>query len=80
MSQIELAPPVAPDWIDRLSEADVAEDLGLAASMSVTEIKARRRSFARLNHPDRVAEAFREAATVRMTIANRLIEQALRRA
>jgi len=74
----EPEPPAVPDWLERLSEADIAEDLGLADGMSKSEIKARRRSFARVNHPDGVAEDFREAATVRMTIANRLIEQALR--
>lgn len=75
----EPEPLPEPDWLDRLSEADVAADLGLAEGMSMAEIKSRRRSFARLNHPDGVNEAFRDAATVRMTIANRLIEQALRR-
>ena len=76
----EPEPPAVPAWLERLSEAEIAEDLGLTDGMSLSEIKARRRSFARLNHPDGVAEAFREAATIRMTIANRLIEQALRRA
>lgn len=76
----EPKPPAAPAWLERLSEPEVAEDLGLADGMSLSEIKARRRRFARLNHPDSVAEAFREAATIRMTTANRLIEQALRRA
>lgn len=75
----EPEPPTAPEWLERLSETEIAEDLGLVDGMSVSEIRSRRRSFARLNHPDGVAEAFREAATIRMTMANRLIEQALRR-
>lgn len=72
--------PKAPDWIDRLSDDHVAVDLGLAAGMSPAEIRARRRAFARSNHPDRVHEDFRAAATIRMTIANRLAEAALRAA
>ena len=73
----EFAPPTVPDWLERLSESEVAEDLGLVAGMSASEIRSLRRSFARLNHPDGVAECFRAAATIRMTTANRLIEQAL---
>jgi hypothetical protein len=75
------APPShqLPEWLDRLSERDVADDLGLASSMTKSEIREKRRAFARGNHPDRVAEEFRAAATIRMTIANRLVESALRR-
>lgn len=72
--------PEPPAWLDRLSESDVGADLGLAAGMSGPEIRERRRLFARANHPDGVAEEFREAATIRMTIANRLADAALRRA
>ena len=72
--------PKTPDWIDRLSDDHVAEDLGLAPGMSPAEIRARRRAFARSNHPDRVHQDFRAAATIRMTIANRLAEAALKRA
>jgi hypothetical protein len=71
--------PGPPTWLDRLSEHDVIEDLGLAPGMTKSEIKDKRRVFARSNHPDRVAEEFRMAATVRMTIANRLVEAALRK-
>ena len=69
--------PKPPAWLDRLSEADVAEDLGLTPAMSSTEIRQRRRIFARDNHPDGVAEDYRHVATARMTIANRLVEAAL---
>lgn len=72
--------PAPPPWLNRLSEQDVADDLGLEAGMTKTGIRETRRAFARVNHPDRVAEDFRAAATVRMTIANRLVESALRRA
>jgi hypothetical protein len=70
--------PEPPEWLDRLSESDVAEDLGLASGHTRAAIKERRRAFARTNHPDGVSEEFRDAATVRMTIANRLVEAALR--
>ena len=79
----ELAPEIppareAPVWLERLSEQDVADDLGLTPGMTQAEIREKRRVFARGNHPDRVAEEFREAATIRMTTANRLVEAALR--
>ena len=77
----ELAPSLEPPaWLGRLSEQDVIDDLGLTPGMTKIEIKEKRRTFARGNHPDRVGEEFREAATTRMTIANRLVEAALRRA
>jgi hypothetical protein len=72
--------PKPPTWLDRLSEQDVATDLGLASGMTKAEIREKRRAFARISHPDGVAEEFREAATIRMTIANRLVEVALRHA
>ncbi|MBX9458437.1 MAG: hypothetical protein KL863_21700 [Rhizobium sp.] len=74
------APPPPPVWLDRLSESSVGADLGLVAGMSRPEIREKRRLFARANHPDGVAEQFRDAATIRMTIANRLADEALRRA
>lgn len=74
----ELPPmTVPPAWLGRLSEAEVAEDLGLTNAMNGAEIRKRRRSFARENHPDGVAEEYRHAATARMTIANRMVETAL---
>lgn len=77
----ELPPsPEPPDWLGRLSEQDVIDDLGLVPGMTKAEIKEKRRAFARGNHPDRVTEGFRDAATIRMMIANRLVEAALRRA
>ena len=73
------APPEPPAWLERLSEQDVIDDLGLSPGMTKAAIKEKRRAFARDNHPDRTAEEFREAATIRMTVANRLVEAALRR-
>ena len=70
--------PEPPAWLNRLTEHDVIDDLGLATGMTKAQIKDKRRAFARSNHPDRVAEDYRQAATIRMTIANRLVEAALR--
>ena len=73
------APPPPPSWIDRLSPDAVAADLELDPADDRERLQERRRAFARDNHPDRIAEEFREAATMRMKIANRLIDDAIRR-
>ena len=73
-----LAPP-PPVWLERLSPDEVAEDLGLQPSDDRERLQERRRTFARDNHPDRLPEDFREQATVRMKIANRLIDEAIKR-
>ena len=81
-SSTEPQPPPSPEppsWLGRLSEQEVVDDLGLAAGLTQQEIREIRRTFARANHPDRVAAEFRDAATTRMTIANRLAEDALRK-
>lgn len=57
---------------------DIARELKLRMWHSVDQIMEIRRSFAMKNHPDRVAVAIRDAATVRMSIANTLIDEALR--
>jgi hypothetical protein len=71
-------PEGPPEWLERLSDDDVAGDLALLPGMTGADIRMRRRQFARQNHPDRVAEPYRGAAHVRMTAANRLVERALR--
>jgi len=73
------APPPPPIWLERLSPEEVAEDLGLTPTDDRDRLQERRRNFARDNHPDRVAEDYRDAATVRMKIANRLIDEAINR-
>ncbi|MFN3364576.1 MAG: hypothetical protein ACK40W_11480 [Allorhizobium sp.] len=73
------APPPPPAWLDRLSPEEIAEDLGLEPSDDRERLQERRRAFARDNHPDRLAEDYRDAATIRMKIANRLIDEAIRR-
>ncbi|MCQ0989128.1 hypothetical protein [Jiella marina] len=67
---------VAPSTDPRM----IARELKLHTARSLAELKELRRSFARANHPDRVAIAFRTEANVRMQIANRLIDEAMARA
>ena len=71
------AAPAPPAYLDRLTLGEIAEDLGLQPGDSAAMIAARRRAFARLNHPDRVADIARDKATRRMTIANALVDAAL---
>jgi hypothetical protein len=71
------APPQPPAWLGRLSKEEVAEDLDLTNCKSDAELRERRRSFARRNHPDAVHSDYRNSATIRMTIANRLIDDAI---
>jgi hypothetical protein len=72
--------PEVPDWIDRLSPEDVAADLELGAGLTRLQLRAKRRQFARENHPDGVAPFAHQAATQRMMIANQLIDKALKSA
>lgn len=72
-------PPQPPAWIDRLSPEDIAADLGLLKEDDRERLQERRRAFARENHPDTVAAEYRDAATMRMKIANRLIDDAISR-
>jgi hypothetical protein len=72
-------PPPPPAWLDRLSPEDVAVDLGLHPSDDRERLQERRRAFARDNHPDRVNADYRDAATQRMKLANRLVDEALHR-
>ena len=71
--------PQLPGHLARLQPADIAEDLALSGTDTVQTLAEKRRAFARVNHPDRVHEAFRENATRRMTIANHLIDEAIGR-
>lgn len=78
---VSVAPPAepqCPEHLMRLSQAEVAEDLAILDSDSPETLAEKRRSFARDNHPDRVHPLFRSNATIRMTFANMLIDQALR--
>jgi len=71
-------PPVMPPHLARLSDTEIAEDLALKPQDTPEKLMARRRAFAKLNHPDRVHPDFRPQATRRMTVANMLVDQALR--
>ncbi|WDZ75652.1 hypothetical protein PWG15_13630 [Ensifer adhaerens] len=74
---VEPPPPLAmPDYLNRTGLADVAEELALADGETQVTLAAKRRAFAALNHPDRLPPAFRTNATVRMKLANMLIDEA----
>jgi len=72
------APAPVPAHLLRLSEREIAEDLGLSDADTETSLGEKRRQFAKANHPDRVAPEYREMATVRMTTANLLIDRAIK--
>ena len=80
----ELVPPAKPkpsidtSLFKRLSPEEVAKDTNLLASDTPAELQSKRRRFARLNHPDRTPMEWREAATIRMKIANHMVDEALR--
>jgi len=73
------ARPDAPQPAFRpANDALIAAELGLGSARSRAELRRIRRDFARRNHPDRVPAWLRDEATRRMTIANALIDGALR--
>jgi hypothetical protein len=55
-------------------QAEISTELGLSPTLSVSELKQIRRTFAMRNHPDRLDASMRWEATRRMTIANMLID------
>jgi hypothetical protein len=74
--QEEIPPPA---HLLRISPEEVAEDLGLTGQETVDDLAGRRRTFARANHPDRAPADLRANATLRMKIANMLIDETIRR-
>jgi len=62
----------------RSEHDEIVAELHLTSNLTPHDLKLIRRRFALANHPDRVALHLREQATRRMTIANSLIDQALR--
>lgn len=72
----ELAPP--PLAIPSTKPADIARELNVRRSDTVQDLLDLRRRFALANHPDRVAPGLRDAATVRMGIANTMIDDAIK--
>jgi hypothetical protein len=70
-------PPEKPVVQPSTKMADVSRELKLRASHTVNQLIEIRKRFAKGNHPDRVPAVIREAATVRMGIANMLIDEAI---
>jgi hypothetical protein len=69
-------PPVMPAHLQRTSLAEVAEELAIAEMETALTLAAKRRRFAVANHPDRLPVEFRANATIRMKLANMLIDEA----
>ncbi|MBB4002541.1 hypothetical protein [Aurantimonas endophytica] len=67
-------PPPVPPSID---PADIARDLAIRPGLAPAQLKRLRRAFAGANHPDVIPTVFRKQATIRMQVANRLIDEAL---
>ncbi|RFZ84036.1 hypothetical protein D0Y60_19710 [Shinella sp. WSJ-2] len=72
-------PPLPAPHLMRTAPDEIAEDLALTGKEGMDDLLARRRSFARENHPDRAPEDLRANATLRMKIANMLIDETIRR-
>jgi hypothetical protein len=72
-------PPVMPSHLTRTAPEEVAAELAISSADTPHSLSDKRRSFAKANHPDGIAPAFRHNATARMMIANLLIDEALRR-
>ena len=74
----EPEPAPMPDYLQKTSLAEVSDELSINDKDTLESLGEKRRAFARLNHPDAVAAAFRDNAHLRMTAANLLIDQAIR--
>ncbi|MCA1404862.1 hypothetical protein I6F26_09315 [Ensifer sp. IC3342] len=72
-------PRVMPDYLKRTSLAEVAAELALEEQETAATLAAKRRRFAAANHPDKLGAEFRANATIRMKLANMLIDEASRR-
>lgn len=70
--------PVMPAHLQRLTEAEIAEDLAITPRDTEASLNDKRRQFARDNHPDGVIPQFRDNATIRMKSANRMIDRAIK--
>ena len=74
-----LPKPVMPPHLCALRPEDIAADLSLGETETQASLAEKRRNFAARNHPDRHHPDFRANATIRMKIANMLIDEAQRR-
>ena len=72
-------PPKIPPHLLRTRPQEVAEELVISSRDTLQSLSDKRRLFAKTNHPDGVDIAFRDNATIRMKIANLLIDEAIRR-
>lgn len=68
-----------PPHLTVLDPDAIAAELAIEPGTTIAELNEKRRLFARRNHPDCVPAAFRDNATIRMTLANQLIDAALRK-
>ncbi|AYG66971.1 MULTISPECIES: hypothetical protein [unclassified Rhizobium] len=75
----EPEPPAMPEHLSRTSREEIATELAITAEQTREILQEKRRGFAKVNHPDSVAALFREQATIRMMLANQLIDEAIRR-
>jgi hypothetical protein len=71
--------PVMPEHLARTAPQEIASELAISADDTLQTLNEKRRAFAKANHPDGIAEPFRDNANRRMMIANLLIDEALRR-
>lgn len=71
--------PVMPAHLARIAPEEIASDLSISSADTQQTLNEKRRAFAKANHPDGVAEPFRDNANRRMMIANLLIDEAMRR-
>lgn len=71
--------PVMPDHLARTAPEEIAAELAISAADTLQTLNEKRRAFAKANHPDGVAQPFRDKANRRMMIANLLIDEAMRR-
>jgi len=62
----------------RTDEEGIAAELELASARNLEDLARIRRAFARQNHPDMLHPGLSEPATVRMKIANMLIDRRAR--
>ena len=71
--------PVMPAHLGRIAPEQIAAELAISAADTLQILNEKRRTFAKANHPDSVAQPFRDNANRRMMIANLLIDEATRR-
>ena len=79
-AEMYVDPDVPFTTANRSVEEAVADELQLSDALEPPDLERIRRTFAYRNHPDRVGPAHKMQASRRMTVANVLIDQALKAA